>query len=339
MKPEDFVCLPRLVREYLNYLSSVKGKSQLTVCEYASDLRLFFAYMLQQENLSEYKNSSVDEIDISKLDLDFIAQARIPTAYAFLEYCRKDRKNDTSARARKVVSIKRFYRFLKVQGYINENPMQDLESPKIKKSLPKYLSLDQAVQLLLSVDGKNKERDYCILVLFMNCGMRLSELVSINYSDIKPDNTIVITGKGNKQRTVYLNNACISAINDYMKVRPVDGVKDKEALFLSNRKTRISPKTVQHIVDEYLEKSGLGGQGFSTHKLRHTAATLMYQHGNVDVLQLKEILGHENLATTEIYTHVVDEQLRNAVDSNPLNTVKINRNKSESDAKDDEDED
>lgn len=210
--------------------------------------------------------------------------------------------------------------------------MQDLESPKIKKSLPKYLSLEQAVSLLESVDGKNKERDYCILVLFMNCGMRLSELVSINYSDIKPDNTIIITGKGNKQRTVYLNDACVSAIKDYMKVRPVDGVKDKEALFLSNRKTRISPKTVQHIVDEYLEKSGLSGQGFSTHKLRHTAATLMYQYGHVDVLQLKEILGHENLATTEIYTHVVDEQLRSAVDSNPLNKVKIKRKKSESDS-------
>ena len=162
--------------------------------------------------------------------------------------------------------------------------------------------------------------------------MRLSELVSINYSDIKPDNTIIITGKGNKQRTVYLNDACVSAIKDYMKVRPVDGVKDKEALFLSNRKIRISPKTVQHIVDEYLEKSGLSGQGFSTHKLRHTAATLMYQYGHVDVLQLKEILGHENLATTEIYTHVVDEQLRSAVDSNPLNKVKIKRKKSESDS-------
>ena len=177
MKPEDFVCLPRLVRDYLNYLSSVKGKSQLTVCEYASDLRLFFAYMLKQENLSQYKNTPIDEIDISKLDIDFISLARIPTAYGFLEYCRAERGNDTAARARKVVSVKRFYRYLKVQGYIDENPMQDLESPKIKKSLPKYLSLEQAVSLLESVDGKNKERDYCILVLFMNCGMRLSELV------------------------------------------------------------------------------------------------------------------------------------------------------------------
>lgn len=210
--------------------------------------------------------------------------------------------------------------------------MQDLESPKIKKTQPKYLSLDQAVSLLESVDGKYKERDYCILVLFMNCGLRLSELVSINCTDIRSDNTIVITGKGNKQRTVYLNDACIQAIKNYMRVRPVDGVKDKEALFISRQMNRISPKTVQHIVDEYLEKSGLGSLGFSTHKLRHTAATLMYQYGNVDVLQLKEILGHENISTTEIYTHLVDSQLKASVDSNPLNKVKINRQKSESDS-------
>lgn len=323
MKPDDFIYLPMSVRNYLNYLSSIKGKSPLTVCEYASDLKLFFAYMLQQENLSKYKNTPIEEIDISNLDIDFISSARVTVAYAFLDYCRIVRKNDAAARARKAVSIKRFYRFLKIQNLISENPMQDLESPKIKKSQPKYLSLDQAITLLESVDGKYKERDYCILVLFMNCGLRLSELVSINCKDIRSDNTIVITGKGNKQRTVYLNDACIQAINTYMKVRPVDGVKDKEALFISRQMNRISPKTVQHIVDEYLEKSGLGDLGFSTHKLRHTAATLMYQYGQVDVLQLKEILGHENISTTEIYTHLVDSQLKASVDSNPLNKVKI----------------
>lgn len=332
MKTEDFTYLPQPVQNYLNYLSSIKGKSPLTVCEYASDLKLFFAYMLRQENLSKYKNTPIEEIDISKLDIDFISSARVTTAYAFLDYCRITRKNDAAARARKVVSIKRFYRFLRIQNCIDENPMQDLESPKIKKTQPKYLSLDQAVSLLESVDGKYKERDYCILVLFMNCGLRLSELVSINCTDIRSDNTIVITGKGNKQRTVYLNSACVQAIKDYMKVRPVDGVKDKEALFISRQMNRISPKTVQHIVDEYLEKSGLGNLGFSTHKLRHTAATLMYQYGNVDVLQLKEILGHENISTTEIYTHLVDSQLKASVDSNPLNKVKINRKKSESDS-------
>ncbi|MBQ8016030.1 MAG: tyrosine-type recombinase/integrase, partial [Clostridia bacterium] len=177
----------------------------------------------------------------------------------------------------------------------------------------------QSLKLLNSVDGKFKERDYCILTLFLNCGLRLSELVGINISHIKDNNTLVVLGKGNKERTVYLNNACLSAIEAYMRVRPVDGVIDRDALFISNRKTRISKQSVQKLVEASLEKSGLAGMGFSTHKLRHTAATLMYQYGSVDPLQLKEILGHENLATTEIYTHIHDEQLKQAVDSNPLN--------------------
>lgn len=320
MKNDDLSTLPELVQEYLNYLSVIKAKSNLTILEYASDLRLFFAYLTKKSS-----DESVENIDISFLDLEFIKKATPAEAYAFLNYCKNVRNNDASARARKVVSIKRFYRYLKIQGYIERNPMQDLESPKIKKSLPKYLSLDQAVDLLQSVDGQYKERDYCILVLFMNCGLRLSELVSLNCSHIRSDNTMVITGKGNKQRTVYLNDACMDAIKAYMAVRPVDGVKDREALFISRQMNRISPKTVQHIVKQFLEKSGLGNQGFSTHKLRHTAATLMYQYGHVDVLQLKEILGHENLATTEIYTHVVDEQLRQAVDKNPLNNIRINK--------------
>lgn len=323
MKNGDLYDLPKLVQDYLTYLSVVKAKSNLTVLEYASDLKLFFSYLQQQANFSKLKNEPLENIDISSLDLDFIKRATPVDAYSFLKYCVDVRKNDTAARARKVVSIKRFYRYLKIQGLIDKNPMQDLESPKIKKSLPKYLSLDQAVGLLQSVDGKFKERDYCILVLFMNCGLRLAELVSLNCSDIRSDDTMVITGKGNKQRTVYLNDACTEAIKAYMAVRPVDGVKDREALFISRQMNRISPKTVQHIVKQFLEKSGLGDQGFSTHKLRHTAATLMYQYGNVDVLQLKEILGHENLATTEIYTHVVDEQLRKAVSLNPLNKVKM----------------
>ncbi len=199
--------------------------------------------------------------------------------------------------------------------------MINLDSPKLKKSLPKYLTVDQAKKLLAVIDGPNRERDYCIITFFLNCGMRLSELVSIDYKKILISDdsaTIIITGKGNKERTVYLNHACISALNAYMRVRPKDGVKDRNALFLSNRLTRISPKTVQHLVETYLEKAGLGGQGYSVHKLRHTAATLMYQTGNVDLLELKEILGHENLNTTQIYTHLLDSKLKAAVDANPL---------------------
>ena len=322
MHKEEFHTLPQSVIEFLNYLSVVRSKSELTVLEYASDLRLFFRFMLIYRGIVP-KDTEFEKIDISFIDLDFIKTVKISDAYAFLSYCRSERKNDSASIARKVSSLRAFFKYLCVKmKQIPENPMEELESPKLKKSLPKYLSLDESIQLLESIDGRDKERDYAIITLFLNCGLRLSELCSLNYTDIKSDGTMTVTGKGNKERTIYLNDMCVNAVKDYMKVRPVDGVKDKHALFLSNRKSRISPKTVQHIVEKFIEKSGLGDRGFSTHKLRHTAATLMYQKGGVDVLLIKDILGHENLATTEIYTHIVDEQLKDAVSSNPLNKLK-----------------
>lgn len=322
MHKEEFYKLPKSVVEFLNYLSVIKGKSELTVLEYASDLRLFFRFMLIYRGIV-LKDTEFEKIEIAFIDLDFIKTVTISDAYAFLSYCKDERRNDSASRARKASSLRAYFKYLSVKTkQIEENPMQELESPKLKKSLPKYLSLDESVQLLDSVDGKFKERNYCILTLFLNCGLRLSELCALNYSDIKSDGTMKVTGKGNKERTIYLNEMCIDAVKQYMKVRPVDGVKDKNALFLSNRKSRISPKTVQHIVNNYLEKSGLGDRGYSAHKLRHTAATLMYQKGGVDVLLIKDILGHENLSTTEIYTHVVDSQLKDAVSSNPLNQLK-----------------
>lgn len=322
MHKEEFHTLPQSVIEFLNYLSVVKSKSELTVLEYASDLRLFFRFMLVYRGIVA-KDTEFEKIDISFIDLDFIKTVKISDAYAFLSYCRSARKNDSASIARKVSSLRAFFKYLCVKmKQIPENPMEELESPKLKKALPKYLSLEESIQLLESIDGRDKERDYAIITLFLNCGLRLSELCSLNYSDIKTDGTMTVTGKGNKERTIYLNEMCVNAVKEYMKVRPVDGVKDKHALFLSNRKSRISPKTVQHIVEKFIEKSGLGDRGYSTHKLRHTAATLMYQKGGVDVLLIKDILGHENLATTEIYTHIVDEQLKDAVSSNPLNKLK-----------------
>lgn len=321
MHKEEFITLPVTVIEFLNYMSVIKNKSELTVLEYASDLRLFFRFLLLYRNKVE-SNTDFDSIDISKIDLDLISTVSIQDAYAFLSYCRSDRKNDAASRARKASALRAYFKYMSVNTkQIDENPMQELESPKAKKALPKYLTLDESINLLNSIDGKFKERDYCIIAIFLNCGLRLSELVNLNYGDIRSDNSMRVTGKGNKERIIYLNDMCLEAVNEYMKVRPVDGVKDRQALFLSNRKTRISPKTVQHIVKTFLEKAGLGDQGFSTHKLRHTAATLMYQQGDVDVLLIKEILGHENLATTEIYTHIIDSQLKEAVSSNPLNKL------------------
>ena len=322
MHKEEFHTLPQSVIEFLSYLSVVRSKSELTVLEYASDLRLFFRFMLIYRGIVP-KDTEFEKIDISFIDLDFIKTVKTSDAYAFLSYCRSERKNDSASIARKVSSLRAFFKYLCVKmKQIPENPMEELESPKLKKSLPKYLSLDESIQLLESIDGRDKERDYAIITLFLNCGLRLSELCSLNYTDIESDGTMTVTGKGNKERTIYLNDMCVNAVKEYMKVRPVDGVKDKHALFLSNRKSRISPKTVQHIVEKFIKKSGLGDRGYSTHKLRHTAATLMYQKGGVDVLLIKDILGHENLATTEIYTHIVDEQLKDAVSSNPLNKLK-----------------
>lgn len=315
--------LPELLRDFLVYMDVIKNKSALTIEEYSSDLKLFLKFVKYYRGLAP-SSAELDDIDITDIDEALIKSISLNDAYAFLSYCKNERQNHEAARARKVSSIRSFFKYLSMQKQILEkNPMEVLDSPKLKKSLPKYLTLEESLKLLNSVEGKHKERDYCILTFFLNCGLRLSELVSLNYNDVRDDRTMRITGKGNKERTIYLNDACLDAYAKYMAVRPVDGVPaaDRSALFLSNRNRRISPKTVQHIVYTYLEKCGL--EGFSVHKLRHTAATLMYQHGNVDVLVLKDILGHENLGTTEIYTHIVDEQLREASEANPLANVKM----------------
>lgn len=321
MRKEEFSKLPQLVQQYLVYLQAIKNHSELSVIEYASDLRTFFRYLVKQKGL--YPADTPDEkIDLSPIDLQFIQGVNLMDAYQFMIYCKNERNNNETTRARRVVAIRRFYGYLSDNlGLIDSNPMKTLEAPKMKKSLPKYLTLEESERLLSVVDGKYKERDYAIITLFLNCGLRLSELCSIDYNDIRDDGSLVVTGKGNKERIIYLNQACIDAIISYMKVRPHDNVKDK-ALFLSARNQRISPKTVQHIVYTYLDKAGLGDRGLSVHKLRHTAATLMYQHGKVDVLLLKEILGHENLSTTEIYTHIADDATKKAIQSNPLSKEK-----------------
>ncbi len=312
--------IPPVVGDFISYMETIKGKSKNTVKEYLYDLRLFFRFIKLNKNLVK-KDTEFDEIDISDITIEHIKAVTLSDLYSFMSFMSRERDNGASSRARKVASLKSFFNYLTNKAkLIDYNPASELESPKIVKRLPKYLNIDESKKLLSSVEGANSERDYAIITLFLNCGMRLSELVNININKIK-DDTLTVIGKGDKERTVYLNNACKAAIEAYMKVRSVDGVKDKNALFLSERKQRISNKTVQHIVKKYIISSGLDPERYSTHKLRHTAATLMYKHGNVDIRSLQEILGHESIATTEIYTHVDNQQLKTAVDKNPLANI------------------
>ncbi len=326
MRKEELQELPKVVQQYLTHQSVVLHKSQLTVLEYGSDLRSFLRFLMQESG-SVGSEIPFSEIDVKNIREELIFNANANDVYDYINFCRNEKNNSENTRLRKFSSISSFYKWLTAHGYLEMNPMENLERPKHKRSLPKYLTLEESVNLLDHIDGKNKERDYCIVTFFLNCGLRLSELVSLNYNDVRTDRSMKVTGKGNKERIVYLNDACISAYENYMKVRPTEGIKakDKNALFLSSHHQRISPKTVQHIVTTLLEKVGLGGQGYSTHKLRHTAATLLYQHADTDVMVLKELLGHESLATTEIYTHVVNEQIKNAVDKSPLNNLKVEK--------------
>lgn len=316
---------PKIIRDFLIYMETIKGKSSKTVEEYYVDLRTFFRYINQQKGLCPAE-MPFEEIDIQNVDLSLVSAVTLQDIYEYMYYITRVRQNNASTRSRKISSLRSFYKYLcDKAGLIKENPTRNLETPKKKKSLPKYLTLEESIELLNGIEGDYKERDYCILILFLNCGMRLSELVGLNKSDIR-GNYITVTGKGNKQRSLYLNESCISAMSTYNEKRPVDGVKDKDAFFLSRLKTRISPKTVQWIVKKNLALVGLANKGYSTHKLRHTAATLMYQHGGVDVRALQQILGHENLSTTEIYTHVSDSQLEKAAKSSPLANFKVKRN-------------
>ena len=313
-----------LLRDFILYCETIKGKSTLTAEEYFGDIILLFRFLKVEKGIVD-PSLPLSEINVNDIDITFIKEITISDLYAFIVYCKDERQNGAASRARKVSSICSFFKYLTNTVHLLEkNPALELKQPKQRKSLPIHLSLEQCIDLLKSIDGPNKERDYAIITLFLNCGMRLSELCSINYTDIKPDGSLKILGKGNKERVIYLNNACQIAVDAYMQVRPVDGIaaKDKHALFISRNKRRVSNKTVQHIVYTFLDKAGLGGQGYSTHKLRHTAATLMYQLGDVDIRILKDILGHESLGTTQIYTHIANKQVQQALNNNPLSQIK-----------------
>lgn len=328
--------IPSVIQSFLSYKETIQGRSALTVKEYYNDLRTFFRFLLLSRG--ETKETEMERVEIDCIDMDFVKSITSDEIYAFLLWCAHDAGNKPAARARKLSAIKSFFKYHTNKSHtLDKDPTLNIDSPAVKQALPKYLSLDESMKLLQSVraDSETAKRDYCILTLFLNCGMRLSELVGINLSDITSDyRKLVVTGKGNKQRTVYLNDACQAAIRDYLTVREKIGrklghpIRHKDALFLSERGNRISNKTVQWVVKKQLKEAGLEGKGYSTHKLRHTAATLMYNNGNVDIRVLKDILGHEQLTTTQIYTHVSDKKLEEAMDANPLSGVTAKKEES-----------
>ncbi len=316
------IIIPEPIASFLIYIESIQGKSSKTADEYFYDLRTFCRFLKIHFKLvpadSDFETISIDDISI-----ELFKRVDLSVLYEYLNYLNRGRGNAAATRARKITSVKSFFKYLCNKAKLLEtNPAVDLDYVKQPKQLPRYFTVEESLSLLEIIGGDNKERDYCMITLFLNCGMRLSELVNINITDIHGDSLTVI-GKGNKERSVYLNEACLSALEQYLPIRKEKfaTASDKNALFLSRLGKRISRRTVQHTVEKYVSQLGLDPHKYTTHKLRHTAATLMHQSG-VDVRVLQEILGHEHLSTTEIYTHINDDQIRAAVAKNPLAKIK-----------------
>ena len=323
VSPKEF---SSLIQEYASYKTSIQGCSQKTVQEYLFDLRTFFRYLVAREKDIDPKSEEFSKLDVSGIGLEQLSKIRAEDLYDFLFYANEMRGNQWSARSRKLSAIRSLYKYLvNKRHYLEHNPTVDIDSPKPKKALPKVLTLEESLRLLNAVEqdkeSKYRARDYAILTLFLNCGMRLSELVGIDLSDIDSElSSLRVTGKGNKERIVYLNPACQAALVSYLAKRkgPQYAHVHDKALFLSRLDQRMSVKTVQAMVYKYLRLAGMENKHYSVHKLRHTAATLMYQSGNVDVRVLKEILGHEQLNTTQIYTHVSNQDMEKAMTQHPL---------------------
>lgn len=324
LKKEDLAAFPPIALDFQRTMSGVYGRSNMTVFEYMLDLRQFLRYLAALDRGMDPNFDDISEVDFSAIDEERLCKITSRDIIAYLYYLRQTKNNSAVTRNRKLSCLRSFFKFMKRTDRMKDNPAEQIEGPKKRATLPKFLSLDQSIDLLRVVnesDSKSKKRDYAILTLFLNCGMRLSELTGINLTDIAQDfASLRVLGKGNKERIVYLNDACRAALMDYLEER-LDGTPEKmrqKALFLSSRNTRISNKTVQWMVYKYLDAAGLHTPGMSVHKLRHTAATLMYQTGHVDVRVLKEILGHEQLNTTQIYTHVTNQNMADAINQNPL---------------------
>lgn len=323
---------PDFLNDFLDYSSTILNKSPNTMKEYNYDLNHFLKFIKYKFKMAKMDDEvGLANIKTNDLTIDTIAKIQLEDIHAFLGYMKETFHSKPATLARKVSSIRVFFHYMcNKTKKIPNNPAIDLDTPKLGKRLPKYLTLDQSRELLKTASSPqpsshgnhdNASRNFAIITLFLNCGMRLSELVGINIKDIDfSENKLNVIGKGNKERTIYLNKACINAINNYLVDRPKEGIKfdSRNALFLSEQRRRISNRTVQYIVKEEMRLAGIDCNKYSVHKLRHTAATLMYKYGNVDIRALQELLGHESISTTEIYTHVDNEQIRSAVENNPL---------------------
>lgn len=312
---------PEPMHSFLIYINSIQGKSERTAEEYFYDLRTFYRFLNLHFGVVK-DDTDFDSIEIDNVDVEMLKKVDLNLLFEYANFLNAQRKNCARSRSRKISALRSYFKYLHNKLHIiDENPTIDLDSVKIEKQLPRYFTLEDSKRLLNAVDGRNYERDFCILTLFLNCGMRLSELVGINITDINGDELVVV-GKGNKERTVYLNDACIAAIDNYIPERnkiQTSSTDAAKAMFLSERGNRISRRAVQALVEKYVKKLGMDSHKYTTHKLRHTAATLMHQSG-VDIRVLQEILGHKQLSTTEIYTHINNDEIRAAVSKNPLNT-------------------
>ena len=301
-----------LLDQYLSYLTIVKGRSPLTAEEYRVDCNMLFEYIKRKRGVPQ---DTLEKRDFSDVDIGFIKSITVADMYEFITYCGESRKVTTATRARKIVSIRQFWKYLKSKAHLLENNVsEELESPKLPKRMPKYLSLDESIRLLIA--SEKNPRDYCILTIFLNCALRLTELVNLNIEQVQAD-AIQIIGKGNKERRIFHTAATKKALAAWLEKRNTMEPQTN-ALFITKHGTRVTNKGVQDIVKKYLKKAGLGNRGLSTHKLRHTAATTMFKYGHVDVRTLQQLLGHESLNTTQIYTAVDNDQLQSAVNSNPL---------------------
>ena len=311
-----------ILDNYCNYMLAVLGRSELTVKEYRYDLVAFFRFYKRDHKMVP-ADTEFDSIDITDIDEKILNKITTDDLLVFLIWLSRERKLSNASRARRIATLKSFFKYVHSKRHlIDNNPAYDLETPKIGKRNPKYLTLEQSTELLEQAYNSPKEsseRDYCIVTLFLNCGMRLAELRGIDIDDIHGD-ILTVVGKGNKERTIYLNKACTDAIDEWMAKRATLKIKPahQKALFVSKRGTRISDDMIQIVIKDLMMQAGIDTKVYSVHKLRHTAATLMYKYGQVDIRNLQLILGHQSVSTTQIYTHVDDEQLRQAVKSNPL---------------------